>query len=594
MPTLPSRQLGPREIAPNPGRARRGRSSRHWLRRLLALSLCALLCGAAAAQTADEAPPASAAEPLVAEADRLSAEIGDLAARHGALEQRVREVEGEEARGVLRQMSSVRADYLDRLHALIENLAEQEEQALGTAGPLRAEIEPALAQMVPRMIGLIDEAEAQLAAIRGEIANAPSSDQKELRQLALFESRAIDGLYEGFDLLLRDMERLDLDAEAGQQALRERLVARADRLAGWIRDVKARIDALRLALSASPEDADARAQLAFAETRLDSYAESLSTTLDSMTRFDLVTAEYQQLLIETTGEITGDILDRDIAVSLIRSWTRGALDWLRDSGPGLLFKSLLFVVIMLLTSGVARLTRSLVERAVTNSKLRFSQLLQDTLVSWASRAVMILGLLIALSQLGIELGPLLAGLGVAGFIVGFALQDTLGNFASGAMILIYRPYDVGDMVDVAGVFGRVSKMSLVATTILTIDNQTMVVPNSKIWGDVIKNVTDQRIRRIDMKFGIAYEDDIDHAQRVFESILAEDERVLDDPPPVVRLHELGASSVDFVVRPWVATEDYWEVYWDTTRAVKVRLEQEGLHIPFPQRDVHLRRGAEDA
>ena len=315
--------------------------------------------------------------------------------------------------------------------------------------------------MVPRLTGLIDGAEAELVAVRAEIADASATDQKELRQLAIFESRAIDDLYEGFDLLLRDMERLDLDVAAGEQALRERLVARADRLAGWIRDVKARIEVLRAALAASSEDAETKAELTFAETRLDSLAASLSSMLGVMGRFELATADYQRLLIETTGEITGGVLDREIAVSLVRSWSNGALDWLRDSGPGLVFKTLLFLLIMLLASGVARVTRSLVQRAVTTSKLRFSKLLQDTLVAWASRAVMILGLLVALSQLGIELGPLLAGLGVAGFIVGFALQDTLVQLRVGhddPVLPARSTWD--DMVEVwRGVRARSRRMS---------------------------------------------------------------------------------------------------------------------------------------
>jgi small conductance mechanosensitive channel len=196
-------------------------------------------------------------------------------------------------------------------------------------------------------------------------------------------------------------------------------------------------------------------------------------------------------------------------------------------------------------------------------------------------------LLVALSQLGIALGPVLTGLGIMGFVVGFALQDTLGNFAAGMMILIYRPFDVGDMIEAAGVFGKVSAMSMVSTTILTIDNQTLVLPNGKIWGDVIKNVTDQRQRRVDMTFGISYHDDIPKAEKVFEGILAEHPKVLDDPEPFVRLHKLGDSSVDFIVRPWVKTDDYWDVYWDVTREVKLRLDREGISIPFPQRDVHL-------
>jgi small conductance mechanosensitive channel len=187
---------------------------------------------------------------------------------------------------------------------------------------------------------------------------------------------------------------------------------------------------------------------------------------------------------------------------------------------------------------------------------------------------------------------LLAGLGVVGFIVGFALQDTLANFASGVMILLYRPYDVGDLIEAAGAFGKVSDMSLVSTTILTLDHQTLVIPNNKIWGDVIKNVTAQRERRVDMVFGIAYSDDIPHAERVLQEILADCDLVLDEPEALVKLHNLGESSVDFVVRPWVKTDDYWDAYWYVTREVKIRFDAEGISIPFPQRDVHLFR--EDA
>jgi small conductance mechanosensitive channel len=129
-------------------------------------------------------------------------------------------------------------------------------------------------------------------------------------------------------------------------------------------------------------------------------------------------------------------------------------------------------------------------------------------------------------------------------------------------------------------------MNLVSTTIATFDNQTLVVPNSKIWGDVIKNVTAQKVRRVDLLFGIGYSDDIPHAERVLKDIVANNDKVLEKPEPVVRLHELGESSVNFIVRPWVKTEDYWDVYWSITRAVKVRFDEEGISIPFPQRDVH--------
>jgi small conductance mechanosensitive channel len=201
--------------------------------------------------------------------------------------------------------------------------------------------------------------------------------------------------------------------------------------------------------------------------------------------------------------------------------------------------------------------------------------------------ILVIGVLIALSQVGISMGPLLAGLGVIGFIIGFALQDTLSNFAAGMLFLLYRPFDVKDLVEAGGVSGLVSHMSLVNTTILTLDNQTIIVPNGKIWGDVIKNVTAQKVRRVDLVFGISYTDDIPKTEKILQEVVAAHEAVLDDPEPMIRVHELGDSSVNFIVRPWVKTDDYWETYWALTRAVKIRFDEEGVSIPFPQRDVHL-------
>jgi len=209
------------------------------------------------------------------------------------------------------------------------------------------------------------------------------------------------------------------------------------------------------------------------------------------------------------------------------------------------------------------------------------------IISVASNLVLILGVLIALSQIGISLGPLLAGLGIAGFVIGFALQDTLSNFASGLMILFYRPFDVGDVVEAGGVFGKVNNMSLVNTTFLTFDNQTIILPNNLVWSAVIKNVTAQKQRRVDLVFGVSYTDDIPTVERILQEVIDAHEKILDDPEPMIKLHELGDSSVNFVVRPWVESDDYWDVYWDLMRTVKIRFDEEGISIPFPQRDVHL-------
>ena len=204
-----------------------------------------------------------------------------------------------------------------------------------------------------------------------------------------------------------------------------------------------------------------------------------------------------------------------------------------------------------------------------------------------------MGFVVALSMLEINVGPLLAAIGAAGFIIGFALQGTLSNFAAGIMILIYRPYDVGDFVDIGGTFGTVDAMTIVSTTLMTLDNQKVVVPNNMIWGDKITNVTGTDKRRVDMVFGIGYSDDIAKAQRILEEILVDHEAILKDPEPVVKVHELADSSVNFVVRPWVKTENYWNVYWDITKTVKLRFDDEGISIPFPQRDVHVYNNSVD-
>jgi small conductance mechanosensitive channel len=192
----------------------------------------------------------------------------------------------------------------------------------------------------------------------------------------------------------------------------------------------------------------------------------------------------------------------------------------------------------------------------------------------------------------VDVAPLLAGVGVVGFVLGFALQDTLANFAAGFMILLNRPYDVGNVVTAAGVTGSVESMSLVSTTLKTPDNQRIIVPNGSIWGGVIQNVTSQETRRVDLIFGCGYEDDIGKAQAVLEDIVSSHELVLKDPAPVIRLHELADSSVNFIVRPWTKTSDYWAVYWDLTRTVKERFDSEGLSIPYPQQDVHMHQVAE--
>jgi small conductance mechanosensitive channel len=202
-------------------------------------------------------------------------------------------------------------------------------------------------------------------------------------------------------------------------------------------------------------------------------------------------------------------------------------------------------------------------------------------------AVLTFAVIAALSAFGIQTASFVAVLGAAGFAIGFALQGSLGNFASGVMILVFRPFKVGDFVTAGGSTGKVAEIGIFTTTLNTPDNQKIIVPNGAVMGGTITNVTAYDTRRVDLKAGIGYGDDVGKARQVLEDILEKHPKVLKDPAPTIQVVELGDSSVNFVVRPWTKTEDYWTVYFDVTRAIKEEFDRNGISIPFPQRDVHL-------
>jgi small conductance mechanosensitive channel len=263
-------------------------------------------------------------------------------------------------------------------------------------------------------------------------------------------------------------------------------------------------------------------------------------------------------------------------------------DWLfaSDGGIRIAKRVLVFSVALVFLFMLARLVSRLVSRAVHRYD-KFSTLLDRFLVKLSFWGVMVIGALTVLSWMGVHMTPLLTVFGGLSFVVAFAMQSTLSNFAAGLMIMVYRPFDVGNLVTVGGVTGTVRAMSLVSTTLVTGDNQVIVVPNSNVWGSIITNVNVSDQRRVDMTFGIGYQDDEAAAGRILEEIVSAHPLVLKDPAPVIRLHQLADSSVNFICRPWAKTSDYWTVYWDITRQVKDRFDAAGISIPFPQREVHV-------
>jgi len=304
------------------------------------------------------------------------------------------------------------------------------------------------------------------------------------------------------------------------------------------------------------------------------------TGLDENGKESEVVLAYRRYT-DAVGGIKLDTSDAVSSFTSIKGWITSKEGGQRWGINIVSFTFIMFVswLLALAFSGMTRRALALVSNQ--------SKLLTDFLISMTYRVVMTIGIIIGLSVLEVDIGPLLAVIGAAGFVVAFALQDTLGNFASGIMIMLYRPFDVGDVVEVAGINGTVSSLNLVSTTITTFDNKRMIVPNNEIWGNVITNASASNERRVDMVFGIGYGDDIDHAIKVLEDIVKAHPLTLDNPNAVIQLHELADSSVNFICRPWVKTADYWTVYWDITRNVKVRFDTEGLSIPYPQQDLHI-------
>ncbi len=346
---------------------------------------------------------------------------------------------------------------------------------------------------------------------------------------------------------------------------------------------------LQRELASQPESVKA-----LLESRIQSHERMIRTGVDSlrqllpvMESLGLETSSYNEVIFKTTGDLVEALSSWTAALTVFKGMGNGILRWLNDNLGEVFSRVAVFTLVLLAAFVMSRLVRKMVSKAVHHGRSRLSTLVREFLVGITGRVVLVIGILWALAQVGLDLTPLLTGLGVAGVVIGFALQDTLSNFASGMMILIYRPFDVGDYVEAGGVAGKVFHMSLVNTTIKTFDNQVFMVPNAKIWGDTIKNITAERLRRVDMEFGISYEDDIEHAERLLEAIVTEHPAVLSTPAHTIKLHRLGESSVDFIVRPWVRTDDYWDVYWDVTRAVKARFDKEGISIPYPQRQLHF-------
>ena len=440
-----------------------------------------------------------------------------------------------------------------------------------------------LAEQVQANDALIDQAIQERERVAVE--DLLSFEQELGREVA-----TTDGL---IGAIARNIDRkrlLRMPVEADDAAVEARLTETTEEVGGRIQLALAQSEELAAQLEGSIEAQKPaiEARLIALAERLNHLTASLQTLTDMMEARGLDTSEQRQLLIRSTGTVTPAIFDRKVAAGLLDTGLRAAKAWLSTNSSFIVSRSVLFLVILLAFRIIAFFVGKVTGRLIAVSASRVPSLLRKTAAAIARNTVMLIGFLVALSHVGLEVGPMLASLGVAGFILGFALQDSLSNFAAGAMILFYSPFDVGDVVEAGGVMGKVRQLSLVSTTILTFDNQRLIVPNRKIWGDVIRNVTAEELRRIDFTFTVSTTEDVKRAMALLVEIVAAHELILKEPAATVRLNDMQDGQASIVARPWVKTGDYWGVRWDIMETVKQRFDAEGFTIAPPRREIVIR------
>ena len=271
----------------------------------------------------------------------------------------------------------------------------------------------------------------------------------------------------------------------------------------------------------------------------------------------------------------------EISTEQVAGYVDTAVEMGMSYGPQLILAMVVLIVGLWIINRMVRLMGAGMERSNTEPTLA------KFLCNLTSVGLKALLLISVASMIGIETTSFIAVLGAAGLAVGLALQGSLANFAGGVLVLLFRPYKVGDFVEAQGVSGTVNEIGIFNTIMKTPDNKVIIVPNGAISNGIITNYSMEATRRVDFVFGIGYSDDIAKAKATIERLISEDSRALTDPAPMIVVSELGDSSVNITTRVWVNAADYWGVYFDLTEKVKVTFDQEGISIPFPQRDVHL-------
>jgi small conductance mechanosensitive channel len=438
---------------------------------------------------------------------------------------------------------------------------------------------------------VIDRAKDRLADMRSERQDLTPAELGDFETNMTVERDVFNRILAWAVALGYTFETLELDASPVWQRLDSELIDRATSLVGLFQvanlereRINSQIDAAHKVGAPEEELADLRIRLQAVEQRISGIVKSLNFTADLMDRRGLDTTEYRQMIIATTGEITEDILDPKVLWGLLKDAWRSMLRWIRDNGPAIAVKLVILLLFVLLFRLLGRIGWWLF---LLLRRHKLSLLLRDLVGRLIHPISVLIGLVVGLWFLGVNPTTLLAGVGVASVIVGLALQESLGNLAAGFFILVYRPYDVDDIVRAGGILGKVKEMGLANTTIITFDNRRLFVPNRKILSEVIENRSSEHCRRVQTTVRIAYDQDVDAAIALIRESLDQHELILDKPEPSIFVENLADSWIEIAVWPWTRTETWWDLTIELPKILRLCLQEGGITIPYPRQEVEL-------
>lgn len=542
-----------------------------------------MLCGVvlAPAQESGVTPDSTAA---ASDNDEVRIGLDELSRLRESIENMVtksRGLSGEElelqAIAVLAEVASL-DEVADELADLIADLEP------ATADSIAVIIEPALRYPPELYIRALEKDSGLLSRERRKRENASPAELADIeRQIAKIHE-AIDRRLDDAIRSTRRLERVGLNAGNFWEQIDLFLHRRAESLAARIQIGAADLDQIkersRSGVGSREGQETWRLELRTLQERVDVLVASLKVTADNMTARGLESADYDQLIIETTGMITEDILNPEVLKGVLGDAYDGTVHWLQRNGPTLIVRTGLLLLTILLTRFGFWVGWQAI-RLVLRPTLLFQNLVNGLVRPISTLA----GFLIGLWMLGVNPGTLLAGVGVLGVILGLALQDSLSNIAAGIFILIYRPYDVDEVVQAGGVLGRVKEMGLANTTIVTFDRRRLFVPNKKIWSEVIENRSAEPLRRTEAIIRVRYDEDLDATIEYLREVMKKHELVVDEPPTEVFVSSLDDASVEISVWPWSLADHWWTMKINLSRELRLALDEKGIEHAFPRYEI---------